>query len=103
MSQLGGRIWIDPLDKVILRLEARPWRELKSSSDTGPDANAPLWFESTRLPNGTWTPSQSRYDSHGREDVFWKTTTSRSRRYSDFKIFRTTAQVEKIEAPPAKP
>jgi hypothetical protein len=101
MSQLGGRIWIDALDKVIARLEANPSRELNDPSntpDTSPDNNAAVWFELTRLPNGTWAPSMSRYNSYGREDVFWKTSLSRSRKYSDYRVFKTTAEVEKIEA-----
>lgn len=106
LSQLGGRIWIDASDKVIVRLEAKPAREFsdaRATSVAAPDPNAPVWFELTRLPNGTWTPSMSRYNSYGREDVFWKTPISRSRSYSDFKIFKTSAEVEKIEAPPVKP
>jgi hypothetical protein len=104
MSQLGGRIWIDARDKVIVRLEAKPSRELSDagSSNTTPDANAAIWFELTRLPNGTWAPSVYRYSSYGREDVFWKTPMSRLRRYSDFKFFKTTVDVEKIEVPPEK-
>jgi len=103
MSQLGGRIWIDALDKVIARLEAKPARELNDSSDkpdTNPDDNAPVRFELTRLPNGTWAPSVSSYNSYGREDVFWKTRISRSLKYSDYKVFKTTAEVEKIQAEP---
>ena len=106
MSQLGGRIWIDALDKVIVRLEAKPSRELSEPGATpnaGPDANAAVWFELIRLPNGTWVPSVSRYNSYGREDVFWKTPISRSRKYSAFKLFKTTADVEKIEPAPEKP
>jgi hypothetical protein len=106
MSQLGGRIWIDAADKVIVRLEANPSRDVNepgAAANTVPDANAAVWFELTRLPSGIWVPSVSRYDSHGREDVFWKTPISRSRKYSDYKLFKTTAEVEKIEAPPGKP
>jgi hypothetical protein len=106
MSQLGGRIWIDALDRVLVRLEAKPSRELSEPSATpnaAPDANAAVWFELTRLPNGIWVPSVSRYNSYGREDVFWKTPISRSRKYSAFKLFKTTADVEKIEPAPEKP
>jgi len=100
MSQLGGRIWIDALDKVIARLEAKPARELNDSTGTNPDDNAPVWFELTRLPSGTWAPSVSSYNSYGREDVFWKTPISRSLKYSDYKVFKTTAEVEKIQPEP---
>lgn len=100
MSQLGGRVWIDAIDKVIARLEAKPSRELNDSKDTNPDANAPVWFELTRLPSGTWAPSLSSYNSYGREDVFWKTPINRSLKYSDYKVFKTTAEVEKLQAEP---
>ena len=103
MSQLGGRVWIDALDKVIVRLEAEPARELSDTSNINPDENAAVWFEFIRLPNGTWAPSVSRYNSYGREAVFWKTTTSRLRKYCDYKLFKTTAEVEKIEAVPKQP
>lgn len=106
MSQLGGRIWIDARDKVLVRLEAKPSRELSELSDTlnaNPDQSAAVWFELTRLPNGTWAPSVSRYNSYGREAVFWKTSISRSRTYSDYKLFKTTAEVDKIEAVPKQP
>jgi len=102
MSQLGGRIWIDATDKVIARLEATPARELTDSSDITPDQNTPVWFELTRLPNGTWAPRASRYNSYGREDVFWKTSLSRSLDYSDYKVFKTTVEVEKVQ-PNQKP
>lgn len=103
MSQLGGRIWIDALDKVIARLEANPAQELSSSSNINRDENAAVWFDFIRLSNGTWAPSVSRYNSYGREAVFWKTTLSRSRTYSDYRLFKTTAEVEKIEALPKQP
>jgi hypothetical protein len=95
MSQLGGKVWIDARDKVIVRLEAKPIGEfnaLDSSTAVAPDATAPVWFELRKLPDGTWAPSQSRYNSYGREDVFWKTGISRSLTYSDFKLFKTTAE-----------
>lgn len=106
MSQLGGRIWIDALDKVIVRLEAKPLREMSEPDavpNTAPDPNVPLWFEFTRLPDGTWVPSVSRYNSYGREDVFWKTPLSRLWKYSDYKLFQTTVEMKTNEAVPEKP
>lgn len=107
MSALGGRIWIDALDKVIVRLEAKPLRELSEPDavpNIAPDPNIPLWFEFTRLPDGTWAQSVSGYNSYGREDVFLKTPASRSLTFSDFKLFKATGDIEKLEAlPPKKP
>jgi len=100
MSQLGGRLWIDAADKVIARIEASPVRKL-ATTDNEPDQQAAVRFEFKRLSTGTWVPSESSYNSYGREDVFWKTPMSRTLAYDDFKLFKTTADVEKTEpAPP---
>lgn len=98
MSQLGGRVWIDAEEKVIVRLEAFPSSELGEQS-TQP-SESPLGFESQRLPDGTWVPARSWYNSYGREDFFWKTPISRERRYADFKKFKVNVEDVKIDAPP---
>lgn len=103
ISQLGGRVWIDAVDKVIARLEASPTRDLTilQTSDK-PETNVALSYESRRLANGTWVPIEAHYNSYGREDVFWKTPLKRSVIYSDFKLFKTSANVEKTEPAPSR-
>ncbi len=81
MSQLGGRLWIDARDHVIVRIEAAPAAEVQSAGDA-PDDKAPLGFEYARLDDSTWAPLVSWYDSYGRENLFWKTPTSRALKYS---------------------
>lgn len=106
MSQLGGKLWIDMTDKVIARLEAMPVGEMDETgvaAKNSTSVNAPLRFEFTRLPNGTWVPSRSWYNSYGREKVFWKTAISREQMYSGFKLFKTSVEVEKLEPSPEKP
>jgi hypothetical protein len=103
MSQLGGRIWIDGSDKVIMRLEAVPVGEVgRTAEGDAPDAGAPLGFELTRLPEGTWVPARGWYNSHGREGFFWKTAISRAISYSDFKLFKASVVGEKLD-PPSQP
>lgn len=107
MSQLGGIVWIDAADKVIVRLEAFPVQELNSRNEashlTTPNENAPLGFEFTRLPEGVWVPSRSWYNSYGRENVFWKTSISRSQKFGDFKLFKTTVKEENLGPAQTKP
>jgi hypothetical protein len=104
MSQLGGRIWINEVDKVIVRIEASPLSEMSmSASATDLNPKTAFRYEFERLPNGTWVPRQSAYNSYGREDVFWKTPMSRTVTYRDFKLFKTTADVEKNELVPPSP
>lgn len=72
MAQLGGRIWIDAAEKVIVRLEAAPVQEAnfaETAKSEQPNENVPLGFEFARLPNGVWTPSRSWLDAYGRETV----------------------------------
>lgn len=102
LSQLAGRIWIDAADKVIARLEASPAREVaKLETSNTAEANVALIYQSKRLENGTWVAIEARYNSYGREDVFWKTSLKRSLTYADFKVFKTTADVEKTEPAPS--
>lgn len=104
MAHLGGFVWIDASDKIIMRLEAIPVQELSSLNNQPKDStNAPLGFELTRLPDGTWVPSLSWYNSYGRENIFWKTAINRTRKYSDFKIFKTSVEAEKLDSPTTRP
>jgi hypothetical protein len=104
MAQLGGIVWIDASDKVIMRLEAIPIQELSGLNALSNDSsNIPIGFELMRLPEGTWVPSRSWYNSYGREKIFWKTAINRTRKYSDFKLFKTSVEMEKLDSPPGQP
>ncbi len=102
MAQLGGRVWIDAIDKVIMRLEAVPIAEMNqagASSIDAPNANVPIGFELMRLTTGTWVPGWSWYNSYGREKIFWKTGISRARKFSDFKLSSTEVKDITIDEP----
>lgn len=106
MSQLGGNVWIDAADKVMARLEAIPVAETSDMGASSKDPavpKIPLGFEYLRLPNGTWVQSRSWYNSYGRENVFLKTAASRAQKFSDFKLFKTSVDVEKLEPPRERP
>lgn len=106
MAQLGGNVWIDAADKVIARLEAMPIVEMSDAGAAAKGstaASAPLGFELRRLPDGTWVPSRNWYKSYGRENLFWKTADSRALRFSDFKIFKTSVELEELEPLREKP
>jgi hypothetical protein len=107
VGQLGGNIWIDASDKVLMRLDAMPLSELRrpveSAVEDAPNDHAPLGFELARMADGTWVPCRSWYNSYGRENVFWKTGVSRARRYSDFKLFSTRIEGVELNAPQTQP
>jgi hypothetical protein len=100
-ARLGGRIWIDAKDRVLIRLEALPVGELKDIDASGavaPDVNAPLLFEWVRLPNGTWMPSLNLINSYGREAVFEDIKFDFSYRLSNF--IRFSADIERVDIKP---
>ncbi len=72
LARLGGRIWIDAVDRIIMRIEALPLQEASGNMATItlatlPDPNAPIAFEWTRLPNGAWLQSLFHLNTYGRE------------------------------------
>jgi hypothetical protein len=102
-ARLGGRIWIDAKDRVLVRLEALPVTELTDvevSTALAPDANAPVLFEWARLPNGTWMPSLNLINSYGREAVFEDIKFDFFYRLSNFILFST--DIERVEIKPPK-
>ncbi len=102
MAQVGGRMWVDAADRVIMRLEAAPLQDLNAAGDA-PSENAPIGFELMRLSTGVWMPRRSWYHSYGREDVFWKTGMSRAYKYDDFKLFNTSDGGVTLDTPKSQP
>jgi hypothetical protein len=100
-ARLGGRIWIDAEERILMRLEALPIGELSGvniSAVTAPNANAPVAFEWIRLSNGTWLPSLNSINTYGREDVFENIRFDFSYRLSNFRLFNIT--IERVEINP---
>ncbi len=101
-ARLGGRIWIDATDRVLVRLEALPISELNDKNPSAvmaPNANAPVLFEWVRLPNGTWMPSLNLINSYGREAVFDEIKFDFSYRLSNFIRFSTDVERVNIKPP----
>ena len=100
-TYLGGRVWIDAVDKVLMRLEAVPMTELKddTSAALSPNAQAPVQFELTRLPNGTWVPSLGSLNTYGRQIAFEDVSFDFSYRCDNFRLFSTSVDKVDIKAP----
>ncbi|MBA2502647.1 MAG: hypothetical protein H0V27_07180 [Pyrinomonadaceae bacterium] len=106
LSQLGGRIWIDAAEKVVMRLEAAPVSEMSAAvrgANVAPDDNIPVGFEFARLHAGTWVPKRNWYTSLGRESFFWKASERRAYVFDNYKLFTTSVESEKLDAPQARP
>jgi hypothetical protein len=101
-ARLAGTIWIDAVDKVIMRLEAFPAQEIVRPA-IAPDENAPVAFEMARLADGTWLPRSTYLNTYGREAVFNKFKINLILHYSDHKLFSTNVEQERIDAPLSRP
>lgn len=97
-SRLGGRLWIDAIDKNIVRLEAVPLAQSNTSA-TMPNNDAPVIFEYARLPNGTWVITSLKVIPNGYESVFEKVRFNAIYRFDDYKLFITETEGEKLDAP----
>ena len=108
LAQLGGRIWLDAADRIIARLEAFPLAEAASGAEitmfpTEPRPDAPVTFAWTRLPNGTWLQSLFQFNSYGRENIFAGIGAARTSRLRDFRLFSTSVEAERLDAPRPQP
>ena len=106
-AKLAGRIWIDALDKVVVRLEAWPETSFEASQASKVNARSSsaspiepaIIFEQTRLPNGIWLESFVRIKTNGNREVFNRVNLDYTKQVGDFRRFDTITGEAKIEKP----
>ncbi len=108
LSRLGGRIWIDAVDRIIIRIEALPLQEVRGNKATMtlaalPDSNAAVAFEWTRLPNGTWLQSLFLLNTYGSEEIFEGVEVNRTSRFRDFRLFSAHVERERLDPAQGRP
>lgn len=99
-AKLSGRIWIDALDKVVVRLEAWPDASPASKDGDGGDAShaePSIVFQQARQPNGTWLESLVRIKTTANRDIFNRVNLDYTKEVGDFRRFDTNAGEVKIE------
>lgn len=67
MAKMAGVIWIDPVDKVVARLEAWP---LTAEYQLKTPESETIVYEQMRLQNGLWVPKRIRLNAIGKADLF---------------------------------
>jgi hypothetical protein len=102
-TKLAGRIWIDALDKVVVRLEAWP-EAARGLKDAGAptDSSSPdplVVFEQTRLPNGMWLESHVRIKTTANRELFNGVNVDYTKDVSDFRRFDTDDGEVKMNTP----
>lgn len=106
IARLVGRLWIDKLDHVVVRLEG--WLPSVATIDKSkglatmtPDMSS-IIYEQTRLPTGEWFPHYVRMNSGGDQTLFNGLNWDISFEFSDYKRFNTDVKEVELEAPKQK-
>lgn len=96
VSKLTGFIWIDAVDKVLVRLEGWPAPEYTSVGKAQTVAEPRLVYQQERQPSGVWLPSLIRLNSAGDVTLFEGLTWDVVFEFSDYKRFSTGVEDVKI-------
>ncbi len=98
---LVGRVWIDPVEKFVIRLQARPAQKNYPNADRLDD-NPSLAFEVARLSDGVLIPSLMQVKTIGKARLFNGAETYFVIEWSDYKRFNTSIENYKIDPPKEK-
>lgn len=105
ISKLSGVIWVDPLERQVVRLEARLVEDFKIGGGllASIKPGSAFIFEQTRLEDGVWLPRFSQVNASARVLVFKGMSINQTREFSDYKRFSANTGDEKLDAPQEKP
>jgi hypothetical protein len=111
VSKLVGIVWIDPLEKVVMRLEARLVEGFKVGGGlvASISPGSAFAFEQVRQSEGVWPPRFAQVNFKARVLLFKGLEADETREYNDYKRFNTEDSGYQLEAPksetgvPAKP
>ncbi|HKP71382.1 MAG TPA: hypothetical protein VJT82_00495, partial [Pyrinomonadaceae bacterium] len=93
LAQLVGLIWIDPVDKVIMRIEARSTDDFKIGGGMmlSIKPGAGFVFERMRLADGFWVPRLYQWNANGKAMLFMKKSVYETTEWSNYKRFKAEA------------
>jgi hypothetical protein len=105
VSKLVGIVWIDPLEKVVMRLEARLAEGFKVGGGlvASISPGSAFAFEQVRQPDGVWLPRFAQVNFKARVLLFKGLEANETREYNDYKRFNTEASGYQLEAPKSEP
>ena len=104
IAKLVGVVWIDPVDKQVIRLEARLAEGFKMAGGllVSLKPGAALVMEQTRMDQGVWLPRFAQVNLSLKVLVFGGGDYNKTIEWSDYKHFSGDVKDYKIDAP-AKP
>ena len=105
VSNLTGTIWIDAVDKVLVRLEAKniiPGTD-KNGKPLRISPEPKLVYQQTKQPSGEWFPSVIRMNADGDASAFFGLNWDVVFEFTGYRRFDTGSEKEKIIVPEKKP
>ncbi|MBA2338863.1 MAG: hypothetical protein H0V88_00580 [Pyrinomonadaceae bacterium] len=101
VSKLGGIMWIDPVDKQVIRFEARLVEGFKVGGGLFASVRpgTALVVEQTRLPDGVWLPRLAQFNASIRILLLGGGDFNVTQEWSDYRRFNVEAGDAIINAP----
>ncbi|MDQ1524109.1 MAG: hypothetical protein QOE47_2033 [Pyrinomonadaceae bacterium] len=102
VAKLAGVVWIDPVDKQVMRLEAHLSEGFKIGGGllASVRPGSAVVLEQTRLADGVWLPRFEQINASAKLFLFAGFRLDAIREYSNYKRFSTDVGDAKVEPPP---
>jgi hypothetical protein len=104
ISKLVGVIWIDPVDKQVMRMEARLAEGFKMGGGllVSLKPGAAMVMEQTRMADGVWLPRLAHFNLSIRVLLFGGGDINKTFEWSDYRHFKSGVDSYKLEPPPVE-
>jgi hypothetical protein len=101
ITKLIGIVWIDPVDKQVIRLEAKLSEGFKMGGGllASIKPGSSFVFEQTRVGDGVWLPRFAQVNFSAKFLVFKSIEANETREFSDYRHFKTETKDYKLDAP----
>lgn len=101
VTKLIGVVWIDPIDKEVIRLEAKLAEGFKVAGGLFASIRpgSSFVFEQTRMADGVWLPRFAQANFSARVLLFKTIEANETSEFSDYRRFNTEASDYKLGAP----
>ena len=101
VAKLAGVAWIDPVDKQVMRLEARLSEGVKIGGGllASVRSGSAVALEQTRLADGVWLPRFSQINASAKIFLFAGFRIDATREYSNYKRFSTNVGEAIVDQP----
>lgn len=105
IAKLVGTVWIDPVDKQVMRLEARLAEGFKMAGGLllSLKPGAALAMEQTRMVEGVWLPRLAQINLSVKVLLFGGGDFNKTIEWSDYRHFKGDVTDYKIESPKSDP